>query len=372
MTTLGPSIAARRKTRAVVAMSGGVDSSVTAGLLLEQGYDVVGVTMQLWDRGDSPVERTGSCCSLDDVGDARRVAEQLGIPFYVANFQEQFRAAVVDDLVEEYLAGRTPNPCVRCNDVLKFRVLLRRARALGAEVLATGHYARVERDEALGEWTLRRGVDPDKDQSYFVYCMDQEQLAAIRFPVGAMHKDEVRDHARRFGLVTASKGESQDVCFIAGESYRAFVERHAPDRVPGEGAFVALDGTTLGRHAGHHRFTVGQRKGLGLAAADPQYVVRVDAAANRVVVGSAADLESSALCAGHFRWLGRPPETGAAVDVKIRYRTPAAPGRVVSLGDGVVSLAFDSPARAVTPGQTVVVYQGDRVLGGGVIQESVP
>lgn len=361
-----------RRPRAVVAMSGGVDSSVTAALLLEQGWDVVGITMHLWDRGDSPVERAGTCCSLDDVGDARRVAEQLGIPFYVANFQDQFRAAVVDDLVDEYLAGRTPNPCVRCNDVLKFRVLLRRARALGAEILATGHYARVERDEARGEWTLRRGADPDKDQSYFVYCVDQEQLATLRFPVGAMHKDEVRDHARRFGLVTAQKGESQDVCFIAGESYRDFVERHRPDAVPGEGAFVALDGTALGRHAGHHRFTVGQRKGLGVAAPEPRYVVHVDAAENRVVLGGADDLLAGGLRATRFRWVGRPPEPGARVDIKIRYRTPAAPGRVISHGDGTATLAFDTMARAVTPGQTVVAYEGDRVLGGGVIEEALP
>lgn len=363
---------ARRKPRAVVAMSGGVDSSVTAALLLEQGWDVVGVTMQLWDHGDAPVERAGTCCSLDDVQDARRVAEQLEIPFYVANFQEQFQAAVVDDLVDEYLAGRTPNPCVRCNDVMKFRLLLRRARALGGEILATGHYARIERDEARGEWTLRRGLDPDKDQSYFVYCMDQEQLASVRFPVGGLTKDEVRDHARRFDLATAEKGESQDVCFIAGESYRGFVARHASDRLPGEGTLVALDGTSLGRHRGHHHFTVGQRKGLGVAAPDPQYVVRVDAERNQVVVGGADDLCASGLMARAFRWIGAAPPPGTPLDIKIRYRTPPAPGRLIADDAGHAELRFDAPARAITPGQTVVVYAGDRVLGGGLIEGSVP
>lgn len=358
--------------RAVVAMSGGVDSSVAAALLLEAGWDVVGVTMQLWDHGDAPVERAGTCCSLDDVQDARRVATQLGIPFYVANFQEQFRAAVVDDLVDGYLAGRTPNPCVRCNDVMKFRLLLRRAQALGGEILATGHYARIERDEARGEWTLRRGVDLAKDQSYFVYCMDQEQLATVRFPLGGLTKDEVRAHARRFGLATAEKGESQDVCFIAGESYRGFIERHAAERLPGEGALVSVDGLSLGRHGGHHHYTVGQRKGLGVPGPEPRYVVRVDAERNRVVVGGAADLTATGLRAREVRWVGAPPPPGSPVEVKIRYRTPAAPGRLLACELGSATVQFDAPARAVTPGQTVVLYEGDRVLGGGVIQEALP
>ena len=359
-----------QRLRAVVAMSGGVDSSVTAALLREQGYDVVGITMQLYDQGDTRAQKTGTCCSLDDVHDARRVAEQLGIPFYVANFQDEFRRAVVDDLVGEYLAGRTPNPCVRCNDILKFRLLLRRAQAMGAQLLATGHYARIERD-AAGEHVLRRGVDPAKDQSYFLYCVDQAQLAHLAFPVGAMTKDEVRAHAARFGLRTAEKAESQDVCFVAGESYAAFIERHA-DTLPGPGDIVDAAGARLGAHAGHHRYTVGQRRGLGIASPAPLYVTRIDAAANRVIVGPHDELLARGLTARAVRWVSATsPTPTTRVDVKVRYRSAPAPGTITAIGPGSLTVRFAAPVAAVTPGQTVVLYDGDRVLGGGVIEEAL-
>jgi tRNA-specific 2-thiouridylase len=355
------------KGRALVAMSGGVDSSATAALLAEQGHEVIGITMQLYDQQRTASGGTGTCCSVDDVFDARRVADRLGIPHYVVNFQEAFGKLVVDDLVSEYLGGRTPNPCVRCNDFMKFRLLLDRALALGADFLATGHYARIDQDPT-GRWRLLRAADDHKDQTYFLYPMSQAQLARIRFPLGGLSKPEVRALAARFGLETADKAESQDVCFIAGESYRQFLERSAGDRLPGEGDLVRLDGTRIGRHGGHHRYTVGQRKGLGIASSERLYVVEVDAGSNRVVVGERAALESSGLRASRTRWLaGAPPAPGTPVQAKVRYRSEASPARVTCASAGALELAFDAPISSVTPGQAVVLYDGAEVLGGGVI-----
>jgi tRNA-specific 2-thiouridylase len=351
-------------------MSGGVDSSTVAALLVEQGYEVLGITMQLYDHRETAdgARKEGTCCSLDDVYDARRVAEQLGIPHFVVNFQEAFQKLVVDNLVEEYLGGRTPNPCVRCNEFMKFRLLLERAVSLGGDFLATGHYARIEPCPLTGEQRLMKAVHADKDQSYFLYPVSQKQLAYMRFPLGHLTKDEVRGHATRFGLSTARKPDSQDVCFIAGESYRQFMERAAGPKLPGEGKVVSVDGLTIGKHEGHHRFTVGQRRGIGLASSQRQYVVAVDPASNTVVVGGDDHLFSSGLVAERFRWLTSAlPGPDEVVSVKIRYRSPAVDARVVQLGPKSAHIAFEAPVRAVTPGQSVVVYRGDVVVGGGVI-----
>lgn len=360
--------------RAVVAMSGGVDSSTTAALLLEQGYDVIGITMQLYDVNKTAMGsgRGGTCCSLDDVYDARRVAEHLGIPFYVVNFQEAFQSLIVDDLVAEYLAGRTPNPCVRCNEFMKFRLLLDRAVELGGDFLATGHYARIDQCPTTGRWRLRRGVYDAKDQSYFLYPVGQKQLERMRFPLGDMTKAEVRAHAARFNLPTAKKSESQDVCFIAGENYRQFIARTAGEKLPGQGEFVSTDGLSLGRHEGHHRFTVGQRKGIGLAAAEPRYVVRVEPEKNQVVVGSADDLFADGLRARRFRWVaGEAPAESEPLQVKIRYRSEPIEGFVRMVAAREAEIRFSTRERAITPGQTVVLYRGDEVVGGGVIVEAI-
>lgn len=354
--------------RIVVAMSGGVDSSTTAALLKEGGHEVIGLTMQLYDHGDTNAQQSGTCCSLDDVHDARRVANALGIPHYVVNLQDAFRKLVVDNLVNEYKEGRTPNPCVRCNEFMKFRLLLDRALALGADYLATGHYAKIVRNPATDLLELRRATDSLKDQSYFLYCVDQQQLSHLLFPLGSMTKSEVRTHAQRFHLPTATKSESQDVCFIAGESYRQFMERNDGTGLPGIGEIVSLEGTTLGRHQGHHRYTIGQRKGLGVAHNEPLYVVGIDAANNRVTVGGQNDLVANGLKAKKLQWIsGASPPPDQLLHIKIRYRTPASPGYLTEQSGRLGTFRFIEPVRAVTPGQTVVVYDGDTVLGGGLI-----
>lgn len=360
--------------RVVVAMSGGVDSSTTAALLVEQGYEVVGLTMQLYDYRQTAAgaERSGSCCSIDDVSDARSVAEHLGIPFYVVNFQEAFRKLIVDNLVEEYLGGRTPNPCVRCNEFMKFRLLLDRALALGAEFLATGHYAQIVQTEETGEWKLLRGVDDSKDQSYFLYPVGQKQLSRMRFPLGGMTKAEVREHSRRLAVPTAEKRESQDVCFIAGESYRKFMERTNQEKLPGRGEVVTVDGQVIGQHDGHHRYTVGQRRGLGLPGPEKKFVVSVSPEKNRVVVGGPSDLDAIGVQVGRFRWIsGQSPEVGSTVEVKIRYRSEASMARITHVEGRTATFEFSDPVRAVTPGQAAVAYRGNEVLGGGVIETAI-
>src|SRR5579872_6454420 len=284
--------------RIVVAMSGGVDSSVAAALLAEEGHDVIGLSMQLYDQTEGQTS-FGSCCSIDDLHDARRVAAKINIPHYIVNLERQFDEQVVSNFVQEYAAGRTPLPCAHCNSDLKFATLADRARGFGADVVATGHYARVERDAATGRYLLRRGLDPAKDQSYFLFSLTQDQLARAAFPVGDRAKDEVREHARRLGLPVAEKPDSQEICFIPDNDYRAFVTKNMPDAVAG-GALVDEDGRVLGRHEGIHRFTVGQRKGLGLGAATlgaPMYVVALRPANRQVVVGPKSSLERTTLTA---------------------------------------------------------------------------
>ena len=347
-------------------MSGGVDSSVAAALLAGQGHDVIGLSMQLYDQRDVPGGQAfGSCCTLDDLHDARRVASAIGIPHYILNFERQFQETVVSNFVREYAAGRTPLPCAHCNSDLKFSTLLSRAQALGADQVATGHYARVERRG--GRWLLMRSRDAEKDQSYFLFPLTQAQLAGAIFPVGGLTKGQVRDEARRLGLQVADKPDSQEICFVPDHDYAAFVARQAPD-VERAGTIVGEDGRRLGTHGGVHRFTVGQRKGLGISAPAPLYVLRIDADTGTVTVGPRGALDRTTLSASDVNWIAIDPPAGwVPVTAQIRHRHTPAPARVRALDGGRAELIFDSPQPAITPGQAVVVYDGDVVVGGGWI-----
>lgn len=361
--------------RIVAAMSGGVDSSVAAALLAEQGHDVIGVSMQLYDQTDG--NRTfGSCCTLDDLHDARRVAAAIDIPHYILNFEKQFDEQVVSNFVHEYASGRTPLPCAHCNSDLKFSTLLERACGFGADYVATGHYARVEYEAATGRYLLKRGVDLAKDQSYFLFSLTQEQLARAVFPVGDRPKDAVRGYARSRNLPVADKPDSQEICFIPDNDYAKFVTAHAPHAAGAQGAIVDEGGRLLGRHEGVHRFTVGQRKGLGLSGSPggaPVYVLALDAADQRVVVGPKASLERTTLTASEVNWMTGEPSAPMRVTAQIRHRHQPASATVRSIETGRstrgghAELVFDAPQIAVTPGQAVVFYQDDVVVGGGWI-----
>ncbi|HVC19405.1 MAG TPA: tRNA 2-thiouridine(34) synthase MnmA [Vicinamibacterales bacterium] len=351
--------------RIVVAMSGGVDSSVAAALLADEGHEVVGLSMQLYDQQEGQAG-FGTCCSLEDLHDARRVAAAIGIPHYVVNFERQFDEHVVSNFVREYAAGRTPLPCARCNSDLKFATLLERARGLGADRVATGHYARVDHDPGTGRFHLRRGADAARDQSYFLFSLDQAQLAGAAFPVGGLDKPAVRTYARNHRLPVADKPDSQEICFVPDHDYASFVARREPS-VRREGRLVDQDGRVLGRHDGVHRFTVGQRKGLGLSAPAPLYVLQVRAADGEVVVGPRAALERTKLTASGVNWIEPEPVGARRVSAQIRHRHPPAPGTVTAAGPGRAQLVFDEPQMAVTPGQAVVFYDGDLVVGGGWI-----
>jgi tRNA-specific 2-thiouridylase len=349
-------------------MSGGVDSSVAAALLREQGHDVIGLSMQLYDqRGDESGAATfGSCCTLDDLYDARRVAGALGFPHYIMNFERQFEDTVISNFVREYASGRTPLPCAHCNSDLKFSTLLDRAIGLGAEHVATGHYARVEQRED-GRWLLKRSADRQKDQSYFLFSLTQAQLARAQFPVGDLTKSRVREEARRLGLKVAEKPDSQEICFIPTGDYAAFVAKKQPD-VARAGAVVDERGVKLGEHGGVHRFTVGQRKGLGIAAPQPLYVLKLDPATSTVVVGAREALERTKLTASGVNWISvDEPHDWMRVAAQIRHRHAAASARARAIGATRAELEFDSPQSAITPGQAVVFYDEDIVVGGGWI-----
>jgi len=359
-------------------MSGGVDSSTVAALLVRQGHPVVGLTMQLWNQRRLPElsaeGASGRCCSLDDVYDARRVAEQIGIPYYVVNFEQEFEERVVQPFVDEYLAGRTPVPCTLCNNHIKFARFLDLADAVGARQIATGHYARVRYDDASGRYQLLRPADESKDQTYFLYGLTQEQLARTLFPLGELTKTEVRELARSMNLAVAAKSDSQEICFVPNGDYAGFLsawlrERGAP-QPPGRGAIVTRDGRTLGAHEGVHHFTVGQRRGLGVATGEPLYVIATHPETRQVVVGTNDELLRPGFTATGVNWISieglRAP---APARVKIRNKHTAAAALLLPTGDPArVEVVFDEPQRAVTPGQGTVFYDGDLVLGGGWIE----
>lgn len=358
-----------KKTRVVVAMSGGVDSSVTAALLKEQGYDVIGISMQVWDYSKFTAadgEKFGACCSLDDIHDAGRVAEQIGIPFYVVNFEEEFQRLVIDDFIAEYFQGRTPNPCVRCNQWIKFELLQKKARELSAGFLATGHYARTDRATS-GRFRLLKGVDGGKDQSYFLFTLNQEQLSATLFPLGGLTKSEVRRLAAGYGLRVAEKGESQELCFIPDDDYVRFLEEACgKDRLSGD--IVDSRGNVCGRHKGTYRYTVGQRKGLGLAHSHPLYVLGVDAGRKEVIVGGEEELSGEGLIAAEVNWIAPVPDSDIEATCKIRYRHRPTACTIRPLPGDRAEVRFRMSQKAITPGQAVVFYDGDEVLGGGWIE----
>jgi tRNA-specific 2-thiouridylase len=353
--------------RVVVAMSGGVDSSVAAALLVEQGFDVVGMMMRLWSEETASGRVFNRCCTPDQMADARRIADRLGIPFYVLDTKDVFRNTVVEFFIDQHRRGVTPNPCMECNRHIRFDFLQKSALALDAEYLATGHYARIARDEE-GRYLLRKAVDDHKDQSYVLSVLGQEQLAHALFPVGEFSKPEIRQIAGRFGLPTASKKDSQDLCFIGDGNYRRFLADHAPD-VMVAGPIVRKNGEVIGQHEGLANYTIGQRKGLGVNSAEPLYVIAMNPYRNALVVGGKDELGQADLTANRVNWVsGEAPSEPFRAEVKIRYKAQPVPAQVEPQGADRIAVRFDEPLRDITPGQAAVVYDGDVCLGGGIIE----
>ncbi len=353
--------------RALVAMSGGVDSSVAAALMLDQGYDVIGVTLKQWegDNGEMPL---AGCCTVSDSEDARRVAAQLDVPYYVLDYVDEFTEKVVDHFGEMYAAGKTPNPCIECNRRVRFSVLLERTAALGCDVLVTGHHARIRHD--YKGYHLIRAVDGSKDQSYVLHMLSQEDLAMVRLPVGEMTKTKVREYATQMGLRTAAKPDSQDLCFVGEGSYRDFIRSRFPDAAR-PGPLVTSDGAVLAEHEGMVDFTIGQRRGLGVALGEPRYVVDIKPETSTVVLGTREELLSAGCVVEAASFVAGAPPESSTISVKIRYRSQPVPGTLLAAAAGFWRVEFDEPQLAVAPGQAAVFYAGDEVLGGGTISEAI-
>lgn len=360
------------KKKVMLGMSGGVDSSVAAAVLLKEGYDVIGATMQIWpDMDEERQKREGGCCSLSAVDDARRVANKLGIPYYVLNFKSVFEEKVIDYFKDEYLKGRTPNPCIACNRHVKWEAMLGKAVSMGIDYVATGHYARVEYDDARKRYLLKKSATDKKDQTYALYNLTQEQLSHTLMPIGAYTKDRVRELARELGLTVASKPDSQEICFVEDNDYGRFIAENTENAVlPGD--FTDNEGNVLGRHKGIVHYTVGQRKGLGIAFGRPMFVLRIDAGKNRVVLGEEGEVFSKALTANDLNFISIDRLTEPMeVKAKIRYSAREARALIIPVGTDLVRVEFEEPQRAVTPGQSVVFYDRDVVVGGGTIKEPV-
>ena len=359
--------------KVVVGMSGGVDSSVAAYLLKKQGYEVIGVTMQIWqDEERQTQEENGGCCGLSAVDDARRVAQKLEIPYYVMNFKQEFKCSVMDYFVEEYLAGRTPNPCIACNRYVKWESMLRRSLEIGADYIATGHYARIAQ-LANGRYAIRNSVTAKKDQTYALYNLTQEQLAHTLMPVGEYTKEQIREIAEEAGLPVAHKPDSQEICFIPDHDYAAFIDREAKGRVPGKGNFVTQEGEVLGEHLGITHYTVGQRKGLNLAMGHPVFVTQIRPETNEVVIGEAEDVFGDTLYCEQINYMGMEDLTEPReVLAKIRYAHGGEKCRIEKTGPDQIRCTFERPVRAITPGQAVVFYEDGYVLGGGSIVGVTP
>ncbi len=357
-------------TRVAVAMSGGVDSAVAAALLVDQGYEVVGLTMNLWPAWIPPASNASrACCGVAAIDDARAAAAVLGIRHYVLNLREAFERAVIDYFLDEYAAGRTPNPCIACNQAVKFRILLDRVTGLGCGALATGHYARIAYDDSLGRYLLLRAADRGKDQSYVLYALTQSSLGRLRFPVGGHTKAQIRDLARRFGLPVADKPDSQEICFVPTGRYGDLVAARRPEAARA-GPILDLAGEVVGTHAGIGRYTVGQRRGLGVATGAPQYVVDIDPARNALIVGGPDALLRARVRVNQVNWIVPPPPP-ARVTVRVRHAAADTPARLGPRDDGGVDVMFETPQRAAAPGQAIAFYDGERVLGGGIIDREV-
>ena len=360
------------KKKVMIGMSGGVDSSVAAYLLKEQGYDVIGVTMKLWqdDEEYELIENDGGCCSLEAVEDARSVAQKLGIPFYVLNFKEVFKEKVIDNLIDEYINGRTPNPCIACNKHIKFDDLYRRARQIGCDYVATGHYARIEKDEETGRYLLTKSVTDKKDQTYALYNLTQDQLEHTLLPIGEFEKEKVREMAKELGLVVHNKPDSQEICFVKDNDYANYVKRHSNTSIK-EGNFVDTKGNVLGRHKGIVNYTIGQRKGLGIAFGKPMFVIDIKAKNNTVILGDNSDLFQYNLIAKDVNFISiEDIKEPIRVKAKVRYAAKPADATVYKVAEDKIKIVFDEAQRAITKGQSVVMYDGDKVVGGGIIESS--